>query len=72
MYVATGEPNVKWGGTDFKWGAGHHWPPAGDGPARNPRGLTRPAQGSSSHFSGCDGKSVKRSFLCDIATDVDI
>jgi len=20
------------GGTDFKWGAGHHWPPAGDGP----------------------------------------
>ena len=53
-------------------GAGHHWPSAGDGPARNPRGLTRPAQGSSSHFSGCDGKSVKRSFLCDIATDVDI
>jgi len=27
MYVATGGPNVKWGGTDFKWGAGHHWPP---------------------------------------------
>ena len=20
------------GGTDFKWGTGHHWPPAGDGP----------------------------------------
>jgi len=20
MYAATGEPNVKWGGTDFKWG----------------------------------------------------
>jgi len=30
MYVATGGPNVKWGGTDFKWGARHHWPPAGD------------------------------------------
>jgi len=27
MYVATAGPNVKWGGTDFKWGAGHHWPP---------------------------------------------
>jgi len=26
MYAATGGPNVK-------WGAGHHWPPAGDGPA---------------------------------------
>ena len=32
MYEETGGPNVKWGGTDFKWGAGHHWPPAGDGP----------------------------------------
>jgi len=21
------------GSTNFKWGAGHHWPPAGDGPA---------------------------------------
>jgi len=21
------------GGTDFKWEAGHHWSPAGDGPA---------------------------------------
>jgi len=21
-----GGPNVKWGGTDFKWGAGHHCP----------------------------------------------
>jgi len=20
------------GGTDFKWAAGHHWPPAGDDP----------------------------------------
>jgi len=27
MYAATGRPNVKWEGTDFKWGAGHHWPP---------------------------------------------
>jgi len=23
---------VKWGGTDLKWGVGHHWPPAGDDP----------------------------------------
>jgi len=22
----------EWGGTDFKWGAEHHWPPAGDIP----------------------------------------
>jgi len=27
MYAATGGPNVKWGGTDFKWVAGHHWSP---------------------------------------------
>ena len=27
MYVAIKGPNVKWGGTDFKWGTGHHWPP---------------------------------------------
>jgi len=27
MYVATWGQNLKWGGTDFKWGAGHHWPP---------------------------------------------
>jgi len=27
MYAATRGPNVKWGGTGFKWGAGHHWPP---------------------------------------------
>jgi len=27
MYAATGGPNVKWEGTDFKWGGGHHWPP---------------------------------------------
>jgi len=27
IYAATGGPNVKWGGTDFKWGAGHHCPP---------------------------------------------
>jgi len=26
MHAATGGPNVKWGGTDFKC-AGHHWPP---------------------------------------------
>jgi len=32
MYAATGGPNVKWGSTDFKWGGGHHWPPAGDDP----------------------------------------
>jgi len=32
MYAATRGPNVKRGGTDFKWGAGHHWPPAGDDP----------------------------------------
>ena len=35
MYVANGGPNVKWGGTDFKWGAEHHWPPTGDGPGIN-------------------------------------
>jgi len=23
-------------GTYFKWGAGHHWPPAGEGPANHP------------------------------------
>ena len=33
IYAATGGPNVKWGGTDFKWGAGNHCTPAGDGPA---------------------------------------
>ena len=27
MYVASGGPNVKWEGTDFKWGDGHHWSP---------------------------------------------
>jgi len=27
MYAATGGPNMK-------WGAGHQWPPAGDGPGR--------------------------------------
>jgi len=27
MYAATGEPNLKWGVTDFKWGAEHHWRP---------------------------------------------
>jgi len=32
MYVATKGPKVKWGGTDFKWGAGHHCSPAGDDP----------------------------------------
>jgi len=29
MYAATGAKR-EMGGTDFKWGAGHHWPPAGD------------------------------------------
>jgi len=24
MYAATRGPNVKWGDTDFKWGAGRH------------------------------------------------
>ena len=34
---------MKCGGTDFKWGAGHHWPPAGDGPAAAPEVvLSRP------------------------------
>jgi len=27
MYAATRGTNVKWGGTDSKWGAGHHWIP---------------------------------------------
>ena len=27
MYAATGGPNAKWAGTDFKCGGGHHWPP---------------------------------------------
>jgi len=26
MYAATGGPNMKWGGTYFKWEAGHHCP----------------------------------------------
>jgi len=34
MYAATRTPNVKGGGTDFKYGSGHHWPPAGDGLAQ--------------------------------------
>jgi len=32
MYAATEGPNVKWGGTDFKWGPGTTGPPAGDCP----------------------------------------
>jgi len=32
MYAATDGPNVKWGGTDFKWGSWHHCLLAGDGP----------------------------------------
>jgi len=32
MYAATGGANVKWGGTDFKWGAGTTGSPADDGP----------------------------------------
>ena len=32
MYAATRGPNVKWRGTDFKWGLGTTGPPAGDGP----------------------------------------
>jgi len=31
MYAATGGPNVKWGAPISYGGAGHHWPPAGDG-----------------------------------------
>jgi len=27
MYAATGGPNVTLGGTDFKWGTGHHYSP---------------------------------------------
>jgi len=34
MYAATEGPNVKWGEQISNVGAGHHWPPAGDGPAR--------------------------------------
>ena len=41
MYAATGGPTVKWGGTDFKWGAGHHCPPAGDDPAEQGHGNCR-------------------------------
>jgi len=42
MYAATGGQNVKWGGTDFKWGVGHHCPPpAGDGPGCHTRDLLR-------------------------------
>jgi len=32
MYAATRGPNVKWGAQISNGGAGHHWPPAGDGP----------------------------------------
>jgi len=35
------------GVTDFKWGAGHNWPPVGDGPDVNrdhPRTLVKKAQ----------------------------
>jgi len=35
MYAATGGPNVKWGGTDLKWGDQAPLPPpAGDDPDR--------------------------------------
>jgi len=34
-YAATGGPN-EIGGRDFKWGARHHYPTAGDGPAFTP------------------------------------
>ena len=30
IYAATGEPNVKWGGADFKWGGRAPLAPAGD------------------------------------------
>jgi len=33
MYAATRRPNVKWGGTDFKWGGRATLDPTGDGPA---------------------------------------
>jgi len=33
MYAAIGGPNMKWGGTDFRWGRRAPLPPAGDGPA---------------------------------------
>ena len=32
MYAATGGSNVKWGALISNGVAGHHWPPAGDGP----------------------------------------
>ena len=32
MYAETGGPNEKWGSPISNGGAGHHWPPAGDGP----------------------------------------
>jgi len=32
MYAAAGGPKREMGGTDFKLGAGHHCPPAGDDP----------------------------------------
>jgi len=34
IYAATGGPNVKWRALISNRGTGHHWPPAGDGPAR--------------------------------------
>jgi len=32
MYASTRGPKVKRGDTDFKWGTGHQWTSAGDGP----------------------------------------
>ena len=34
MYAATRGPNLKWGTQISTGEAGHHWPPAGDGPGR--------------------------------------
>ena len=54
MYAATRGPNVKWGGTYFKWGGGHHWPPAGDGPGKAAGNVTK----------NCKALSVKIREIC--------
>jgi len=58
MYAATGGPNVKWRGTDFKWGAGHHWPPAGDGPALI--SVAFEEQPSFNSLDTCEGKWLNK------------
>jgi len=41
MYAATERPNVKWGGTDFKWGGQSPLAPPGDDPVRDSNGATQ-------------------------------